>query len=54
VVMSSRPDRSEFFLIFHITYDYVIIEVWLSGAELTIIRRPALVQQLSVRKDPMS
>jgi len=54
VVMSSTPDWSENFLIFHITYDscYVIIEVWLSGSEPTIIRRSALVQQLSVRKDP--
>jgi len=30
----------------------VIIEVWLSCSEPTIIRRAALVQQLSVRKDP--
>jgi len=32
----------------------VIIEVWLCGSEPTIIRRFALVQQLSVRKDPRS
>jgi len=56
VVMSLSPDWSEHFLIFHITYDSssVIIEVWLSGSESTIIRRSALVQQLSVRKDPRS
>jgi len=30
----------------------VIIGVRLSGSEPTIIRRSALVQQLSVRKDP--
>jgi len=37
VVMSSRPDWSEKFLIFHITYDscYVIIEVWPSSSEPT-------------------
>jgi len=32
----------------------VIIEVWLSGSEPTLIRRSALVQQLRVRKDPRS
>jgi len=32
----------------------VILEVWLSRSEPIIIRRPALVQQLSVRKDPRS
>jgi len=43
---------SENFLIFHITYDscYMIMEAWLSGSELTIIRSFALVQQLSERK----
>jgi len=30
----------------------VVIDVWLSGSELTLIRRSVLVQQLSVRKDP--
>jgi len=30
----------------------VIIVVWLSGSEPTIIRRSALVQQVSVRKYP--
>jgi len=33
------------FQIFHITYDS-----WLSGSEPTIIRKSALVQQVSVRK----
>jgi len=44
MVMSSSPDWSENFLIFHITYDsyYVIIEMWLSGSEPTIIRRSAV------------
>jgi len=53
VVMSSSSD---WYLIFHITYDscLVIIEVWLSGSEPAIIRTSALVQQLAVRKDPMS
>jgi len=48
VVMSSSPDLSENFLIFHITYDSceVNIEVWLSGSEPTINGRSALVQQL--------
>jgi len=32
----------------------MIIEVWLRGLVPTIIRRFALVQQLSVRKDPGS
>jgi len=31
-----------------------IIEVWLIGSEPTIIRMPAFVQQLSVRKDTRS
>jgi len=54
VIMGSSPDQSENFLIFHITYDscYVIAEVWLSCSQPTIIRRPALVQRLSVRKNP--
>jgi len=54
VVMSSSPDWSENFLIFHITYDpcLVIIEVWLSGSEPT--RSSTLVQQWSVWKDPRS
>jgi len=30
----------------------MIVEVRLSGSEPTIIKRSALVQQLSVRKDP--
>jgi len=30
----------------------VIIEVWLSGSEPTLIKRYGLVQQLSVRKNP--
>jgi len=48
VVMSSSPDQSENFLIFHISYlllsDYRGMAKW--------FRRSALVQQLSVRKDP--
>jgi len=32
----------------------VIIEVWIRGSEPTIIRKSALAQQLSVRKDPRS
>jgi len=43
VVVSSSPDWSENFIIFHITYDScsVIIGVWLSGSEPTIIRMSA-------------
>jgi len=53
VVMSSSPDWSEFIFIFHITYDsWVVIEVWVSGSKPTLIRCSALVQQLSVSKDP--
>jgi len=56
VVISSSANWSENFLIFHIAYDscYMIIEVWLSGSEPTIIRRSASVQQLSSGKDPRS
>jgi len=32
----------------------VIIEVWLSDSEPTLIRKSTLLQQLSVRKDPRS
>jgi len=50
VVMSLSHDWSEHFLIFHITYDLeVIIEVWLSSSEPTVIRSSAFVQHLSVR-----
>jgi len=51
-IMSSSPEWSENFLIFHITYDscLVITEIWISGSEPTLIWRSAFVQQLSVRK----
>jgi len=51
VVISSSPDGSENFPIFHITYDSLLRDykgMALSGLEPTIIRRSALVQQLSV------
>jgi len=53
VVISSSPGLSVYFLLFHITcVSCYCIEVWISGSEPTIIRRSALVQNLSVRKDP--
>jgi len=52
VAMSSSPNWSENFLIFHITYDSCCDYrgIWLSSFEPTIIRR-SLVQQLRVRED---